>query len=393
MSVFRDDKTRRWMFRGVVRFADGRRARMSGTPAAPGLYQDLANTKEGALAAESRCKLLALTGKLYVDGTPIEAAPPPRAEVPTLREYAGTFTAFYRPGSKPSHLASNRQIVYGHLVPAFGDLRLDQIRQADVDAFAKAELRRCAAKTVNNRLAVLSSLLRYAAENGAAPPSALRCFVDGGDRPNDGEIAAVPDADVERLVAAAADPFLRVAVLLASDAGLRNGELRALQHGDLRDGEARIVRAFDVRDNLGLPKHSKRRVVPLTARLAAELEALPRRGLWVLARPDGEHLGYYASRDTLRALYVAAGVEVPRTGDGATMPWHSLRHSFGTRCHDRGVPIGVVQELMGHADIKTTRRYFTVTPAAKRDAIAAAFDRPASRLPVRAAKKVQRGEK
>ena len=36
---------------------------------------------------------------------------------------------------------------------------------------------------------------------------------------------------------------------------------------------------------------------------------------------------------------------------------HSFRHSFGSHLQSRGVPIEVVQEMMGHADIRMTRHY------------------------------------
>ena len=36
---------------------------------------------------------------------------------------------------------------------------------------------------------------------------------------------------------------------------------------------------------------------------------------------------------------------------------HTLRHSFATTMLENGVNIGVLQELMGHADVKTTEMY------------------------------------
>jgi len=36
---------------------------------------------------------------------------------------------------------------------------------------------------------------------------------------------------------------------------------------------------------------------------------------------------------------------------------HSLRHAFGTAALDAGVPLRDVQDAMGHADPRTTRRY------------------------------------
>jgi integrase/recombinase XerD len=36
---------------------------------------------------------------------------------------------------------------------------------------------------------------------------------------------------------------------------------------------------------------------------------------------------------------------------------HSARHAFGTGALDAGVPLRDVQDAMGHADPRTTRRY------------------------------------
>jgi integrase len=48
------------------------------------------------------------------------------------------------------------------------------------------------------------------------------------------------------------------------------------------------------------------------------------------------------------------------------------RHTFGT-VMARRVPLGLLQKLMGHADISTTMRYVDVSEDDKRDAIATVF--------------------
>jgi integrase len=77
--------------------------------------------------------------------------------------------------------------------------------------------------------------------------------------------------------------------------------------------------------------------------------------------------------EAVRALYERSGVTIPVRETGETMPWHSLRHTFGTECAARGVPLPTIKELMGHVDIKTTMRYVTVSDAQKDAAIERAF--------------------
>lgn len=75
----------------------------------------------------------------------------------------------------------------------------------------------------------------------------------------------------------------------------------------------------------------------------------------------------------IRRLYNRAGVVVPKSETVRTMPFHSLRHTFGSECARRGIPVMTLRDLMGHEDAKTTQRYVTVTSADKRNAIERAF--------------------
>ena len=139
-------------------------------------------------------------------------------------------------------------------------------------------------KTVNNRLAVLSTLIKYV--TGDKPR--LRFKIAGMT----GEMSAVPMDDVERMLAVAG-PRDRAVVLLAAEAGLRAGEIRGLQWGDVAGGQLTVRRALDNETNEVIaPKHNQGRTVPMSPRIAEALAALPRRGLWVIIAEDGRSVDY-----------------------------------------------------------------------------------------------------
>jgi integrase len=247
-----------------------------------------------------------------------------------------------------------------------GQLQISELTQQKLDKYASDELSRIGArgepitvKTVNNQLAVLSTMIKYV----TGEKSKLRFKLDGMV----GEIHAVDPYDVDGLLAAAESDLDRAIILLASEAGLRSGEIRGQQWTDVRDRQTTIRRALDKRTNeVTAPKHNKIRTVPLSPRLEHVLAKLPRRGLWLISDETGAPLSYDVMNDRVTALYLAANVARP------PKPLHCLRHTFGT-VMAKQVPLKTLSELMGHADIETTLRYIDVSEDDKRAAIAKVF--------------------
>ena len=360
-------KNGRWSFRAVLEYSDGTRKRAAGMPGAPGRYQDLPNTKQGALAAEARAKAEALTGASVF---PQEPEAKEVKVTTTIREFSKTFLSDYGPSDKPSAIKARKQIINGYILEHLGDVALGDFRKKHVYLLEKKLLPGRSRKTMNNILAVLSSLMKYAVAERLISEGDLKDikFKIKSDDNRSAQKEAVEASDVVKLVEATEDPRYRAAILLAADAGLRIGEIRALEWGEVNEvqRELSISQSVDRSGNLGPTKSWGSRVIPISSRLWDALSNLERSGRWVLSRSRGDTkkpLGYETTRQAILASYESAKVKVP------PKPWHGLRHCFGTTLSANGVPVADIKELMGHESIETTLGYMHTNRAAKRDAI------------------------
>ena len=304
-----------------------------------------------------------------------EAVPKPKpvAEDKTetaiiLRDFAADFTKTYvRTNNKPSEQKAKEKILRRYLLPTLGAHRLSDIRAKEIEAL-KAELldRGLSRKTVNNALAVLGKILRYAHEievlKGAVPRIRMLKV----------EKTKFSFLDFEQydalLQIAKQEPEWYAAILLGGDAGLRFGEIRALkwEDWDRRADKLTIARSF-WEDIEGTTKGWKLRTVPLTRRLSAALASIRHlRGPFVFG--DAEEGGKQSplTIETMRwhlpRLCTRAGLQ--------PIGWHALRHTFCSHLALRGAPARVIQELAGHASLTTTLQYMHLVAGATDDAIA-----------------------
>lgn len=352
MPARRDPKTGRWFFRAWMRFPDGKRDRIFGTPGSPGPYHDLPNTKLGAQEAERRAIAKAMTGQSVM----------PAKEVPTIRAYADPFMDGHHAASKPGSRKDAKQRLDAYILPVVGDLRLHELRQEHVDGLVRDMLEdEASRKQVNNTLSVLSSLVGYAVTNRVIAEPELRCWIKSTSAP----VLPVAAVDVARLVAQASDARYRVGVLLAADVGLRIGEIRALPWLEVNElaRELTVAWSYDRCGNLTEPKSWERRTLPINERTWSEMRTIDRRGPLVFSRLDGKPIGYDATAQAIHELYDESGVTTP------TKPWHSLRHTFGTELANRGASPKTIMEMMGHKSLETTQRYLHSTRAEKRAAV------------------------
>jgi len=146
-------------------------------------------------------------------------------------------------------------------------------------------------------------------------------------------------------------PSYRAALAVMYGCGLRISEAVKVQVGDV-DSERMVIRVVG--------KGDKERLVPLPAPLYQDLRkmwATHRHPQWLFANKRGTN---HVDMGTLRRAFRLACNEV---GIPKGITPHSLRHSFGTRLMEKGVPIESISILMGHTTIQTTMVYLHMTEA------------------------------
>jgi integrase/recombinase XerD len=108
-------------------------------------------------------------------------------------------------------------------------------------------------------------------------------------------------------------------------------------------------------------KGGKQRVVPLGQQAQNALRAYLEKQRPKLVRSMSEACHLFVSRGgralTREMLWVLVKKYVRRAGLNAKVSPHTLRHSFATHLLAGGADLRTVQELLGHANIRTTQHY------------------------------------
>lgn len=234
-----------------------------------------------------------------------------------------------------------------------------------------------------NRLGVLRSAMKAAIEKGLRSTDPTQGISLGRVRVS--KATRVPNDDEVAQLMALMPYYARPAVLLSRDSGLRLGEVIALRWqqldltGEYHHGTPSVdVGPVVLRNNTErpYPKGKKILPVPLTSRTVEALEELLAqhpgrptdhvfRERTVRAQGRGGH-GWYSqatfayggarmSYDRWRSLWQTVRTEAKLRDPQPR--WHDLRHGVGHDLHADQAPAYIIQSVLRHADLETSRRY------------------------------------
>lgn len=355
---------------------DIRYTKLDGTP---GRYRHDADVQTVPAAhAEDRRRLaaLALTGSPYggvpqtTDTLVAQPNPPDRKKVaapPATQAFDETVKSYLRsfaPSNlKPSTTRGYKAILESFLLPRLGSTPIGEIDAATVRGLDVELVARGVTPSTRRQMqAVLRSVLfKHAVEAGLLTDAPRFPKLPKAGR----KILSVLTQEEFTRIEQKACPAHRLAFLLAAHAGLRAGEIRGLRWKDvdLKAGHI-VVRQSICYGVAATPKSGHERVVPLTPKLRAVLEAVASRPSNAPVSTSKRNTPWknYALRQAFQRVAKRAGIEGWR--------FHDLRHLFVTSLFRAGAPAPAVQALAGHAHLSTTERYAHLVRLDLDDAIA-----------------------
>lgn len=231
-------------------------------------------------------------------------------------------------------------------------------RRRGRDADGKAIRKLLSEASINRELTLLRAVLIRARDQWGAEVAPIRWKVHWLQEP-EARARYLSADDADRLVAVAAE-HLRAPIRFALMTGLRLSNIVGLDWSRI-DMKARQI-TFQVKSR---KPGGKQHVLPILPDMLVLLANQGPQDKGAVFRYQGKPIGSWtrAWRTALRR----AGI--------VDFRWHDLRHTAASWMVQAGQPLDVVQDVLGHEDIATTRRYAHRDTDAKARAMEAAASR------------------
>jgi integrase len=283
---------------------------------------------------------------------------PTRSRV-AFETLAESWKATVLPTYKHSTQKNHRHIADKHLVPRFGKMQIADVTREEVQRYVSDLIKeRYAPKTIDHIHDVLSALLRTAVEWGHLkdnPAHGVKLPKLTTVRPK-----WALTTDQAALLLQELPPLAKTMVGLVLLTGIRRGELFALRWKTLNEQ----VRCLMIREGVyegkfDTPKtKASIRDVPLSdavMHLLADWRARVKRtesDALVFSTWSGKPI---SPNNVLRSQVYPACESLGLR----RVSWLTLRHTYSSWAHEKGVPAKVVAQLMGHTNVDTTLNVYT----------------------------------
>ena len=310
-AVFRDKRSRKPVWSIRYKDVDGR-LRWERTPAR-------SKVQARQVLHEREKAVIKARGEGFESVEPLITPQP----VMSLRKYAAKFMEYCLANCETSTVKRYKYFVKNHILPALGKLTLQRVKPGEIQDYSNQRLLAGAAPaSVRQELMWVSGLYREAMKDELVARNPVKLV----KKPTVHNLIVryLDETEEWRLLGFTPEP-LRSAIIVAIHSGLRDGEQKKLAWPDVKYKENHII--------VRKPKNKKDRVVPMSRTLRKTLKAIPRHesSPYVFTNPDtGKPYDHFGN---------TLWKKVRDLAEIKNFRWHDLRHTFGSRLAQAGVPI------------------------------------------------------
>lgn len=300
----------------------------------------------------------------------------------TVCSVAEEWLTSVRPQVRDSTYIKYRNLVRTYLIPEFQDFDLSLLTAENIRVRCEHLLEEggkqgkgLSSKTVSDLLSIIRSVICYGKRKGYATICTGR---EIAIKQETKEICVLHHYEQESLCRYLSSNLseINVGILVALFTGMRIGELCALRWEDIsfRDGTIHVCRTMQriqLDSDIG-PKTAVMIKAPKSS-CSIRFIPLPEFLLDLLKREFGDLCrGYLLTGSEVRYMEPRTMQNhfkrVLKAASVRPVNFHTLRHTFATRCIEVGFDIKSLSEILGHANVNITmNRYVHPTLEMKRD--------------------------
>ena len=285
------------------------------------------------------------------------------------------------PFLKDSTLVKYRNLLRSYLLPSFGDCKMSEITNDKIDLLSNRLLKTggvngegLSQKTVADSLSLLRCILKFAlAQNMYVNFTSFTCPA----KPEYKQLRILSiqeQHDLCKYLKSNKTPS-NLGILICLFTGIRIGELCALKWKDISITERTLfihqtMQRLPAADNstnktqifITSPKSgSSIRIVPLPDMLMAEIVPMQQyEDAFFLSGHNTRYVEPRTMQNRFKSILKCCGIKDAN--------FHTLRHTFATRCVEVGFDIKSLSEILGHANVNITlNRYVHPTLELKRE--------------------------